>query len=97
MKPKVGKNKGNAGKGRPKGSLNKSTAILKDAVLKAASEAGNGDIVTYLARAAKENPGPFLALLGKIIPLQLSGTGDPIQIQIVRFADASDDDAKTQS
>jgi hypothetical protein len=36
----------NAGKGRPKGSSNKTTAVLKDGILKAAENAGNGDIVT---------------------------------------------------
>ena len=37
--PKVGNNRGNAGKGRPKGSRNKTTALLKDAIIEAATKA----------------------------------------------------------
>lgn len=75
--PKVGPNRGNAGKGRPKGSPNKTTALLKDAILKAAEKAGNkvGDegLVSYLELQAAENPGPFMSLLGKVLPMQLTG------------------------
>lgn len=70
-----------AGMGRPKGSLNKTTALLKDAILKAAADAGNGDMVAYLTTQAKENPGPFMALLGKVLPMQVTGEdGGPIGI-----------------
>ena len=62
-----------AGMGRPKGSLNKTTALLKDAILKAAEDAGDGDMVAYLTQQAKENPGPFMALLGKVLPMQIAG------------------------
>lgn len=77
----------NAGKGRPKGSRNKTTALLKDAILKAAEIAGNkvGEqgMVSYLALQAEENPGPFLSLLGKVLPMQISGSdseGNPTEI-----------------
>ena len=70
---------GNAGKGRPKGSPNKTTALLKDAILKAAEQAGNkvGEegLVSYLEHQATENPGPFMSLLGKVLPMQVSGPG----------------------
>ncbi|WP_328285780.1 hypothetical protein [Rhizobium mesoamericanum] len=59
--------------GRQKGTPNKTTAVLKDAILQAAEDAGDGDLTTYLAKQAKENPGPFLALLGKVLPMQLAG------------------------
>jgi len=61
------------GAGRPKGSPNKTTALLKDAILKAAENAGGGDdgLVKYLETQAKDNPGPFMALLGKVLPMQL--------------------------
>lgn len=62
-----------AGKGRPAGSLNKTTALLKDAILKAATDAGNGDMAEYLRVQATENPGPFMALLGKVLPMQIAG------------------------
>jgi hypothetical protein len=68
--------------GRPKGVPNKTTALLKDAILKAAADAGGGDdgLVTYLTDQAKANPGPFMALLGKVLPMQISGDADnPLQ------------------
>lgn len=61
-----------AGKGRPQGSLNKTTQLLKDAILKAATDAGDGDMAVYLERQARDNPGPFMALLGKVLPLQVN-------------------------
>lgn len=77
--PKIGESAGNRGKGRPKGSQNKTTALLKDAILKAAEQAGNkaGDdgLVSYLEEQASENPGPFMSLLGKVLPMQV--VGDP--------------------
>lgn len=73
--PKVGGNRGNAGKGRPKGSPNKTTALLKDAILQAATDAGNGDMAKYLHAQAIANPGPFMALLGKVLPMQVTGEG----------------------
>ena len=66
-----------AGMGRPKGSKNKTTALLKDAILQAAENAGNkvgqAGIVSYLEQQASENPGPFLTLLGKVLPMTVAG------------------------
>lgn len=67
---------GKAGPGRPKGALNKTTALLKDAILKAATDAGNGDMAAYLRVQAVDNPGPFMALLGKVLPMQITGQDD---------------------
>lgn len=68
---------GKAGPGRPKGSVNKTTAILKDAILAAAAEAGGEDgLVGYLKTQATQTPASFLPLLGKVLPMQLSGTGE---------------------
>jgi hypothetical protein len=69
--PKIGE--GKPGPGRPKGMPNKTTALLKDAILKAAEDAGDGDMAAYLTQQAKENPGPFMALLGKVLPMQIAG------------------------
>ena len=57
------------GPGRPKGSKNKASQALKDMILAALDEAGG---VEYLVTQAKENPGPFLALIGKVLPTTLS-------------------------
>ncbi len=68
--------------GRRKGTPNKTTALLKDAVLQAAEEAGDEEgMVGYLVKQAKENPAPFLTLLGKVLPMQVNaqvGATDPI-------------------
>tara|TARA_B110000196_G_C20524074_1_gene376870 strand:+ start:136 stop:417 length:282 start_codon:yes stop_codon:yes gene_type:complete len=78
------------GSGRKAGTPNKTTALLKDAVLLAATKAGQNidakskdALVTYLANQAKVNPGPFMALLGKVLPMQVVGdVEEPINIQI---------------
>jgi len=60
--------------GRQKGTPNKTTALLKDAILKAATLAGNEQgLIGYLQTQAVVNPGPFMALLGKVLPMQLTG------------------------
>lgn len=56
--------------GRQKGTPNKFTGALKDMVLEALNDAGGVD---YLKRQADENPTAFLTLVGKVLPLQLSG------------------------
>lgn len=78
--PKVGDkrkfNVPNGGKGRPKGAKNKTTTLLKDAILIAAEEAGDKDgMVGYLKKQATENPTAFLTLLGKVLPIQTEVTG----------------------
>lgn len=70
-KPKVGLDRSKTG--RAKGTPNKTTALLKDAILKAATDAGGGDMAAYLTTQATANPGPFLALLGKVLPMQITG------------------------
>lgn len=71
--------------GRQKGTPNKIPALLKDAIVQAAIRAGEElqidiagvkkeeGLTAYLKRQAVENPGPFLALLGKVLPLQING------------------------
>ena len=72
--------KGQAGPGRPKGKLNKTTALLKDAILMAAQKAGGGGdagMMKYLATQADENPAAFMSLLGKVLPMQIAnGEGE---------------------
>jgi hypothetical protein len=70
--PKIGA--GKAGPGRPKGLPNKTTALFKDALIVAATRAGGkGSLEAFLTmQAKKENNAPFMALLGKVMPTQLS-------------------------
>ena len=60
----------NAGRGRPKGTPNKTTAAIKEMVIAALDKAGG---VNYLAARAKDTPAAFMTLVGKVLPLQLSG------------------------
>lgn len=79
--PKVGPNRGNAGKGRPKGVPNKQTAALKDMILTALSDAGG---IAYLAKQAEENPASFMTLVGKVLPLDVNNNhGGQIVAQVV--------------
>lgn len=68
--------------GRKKGTPNKTTALLKDAILKAADNAGGPQgLIGYLQTQAAANPGPFMALLGKVLPMQIGGDPDnPIPV-----------------
>jgi hypothetical protein len=55
--------------GRQKGTPNKATNDIKAMILGALSDVGGRD---YLARQAIENPGPFMTLVGKVLPTQLT-------------------------
>lgn len=75
---KVPKNIGaKASPGRPKGSPNKTTAMLKDAILLAAERAGNtmgkDGMVSYLQAQAIAEPVAFLGMLGKVLPHTIAG------------------------
>lgn len=86
--PKVGKNTGNAGKGRKKGVPNKTTAAVKDMILQALANKGG---VKYLEKQAEKNPTAFMTLVGKVLPLQLTGGDDdsaPILITLRRSTEA---------
>jgi hypothetical protein len=69
------------GAGRPRGVPNKFSADLKAMILGALDDAGGQ---RYLARQAIENPGPFMALLGKILPTQVaSADGSTIEMHLL--------------
>lgn len=58
--------------GRVKGTPNKTTATLKEAILLAAEAAGGKDgLVSYLTQQASEEPVAFMGLLGKVLPMQV--------------------------
>lgn len=64
--------------GRQKGTPNKTTAQLKDAILNAFAEVGGQK---YLVRIASEDPRTFCTLLGKVLPTTLAGDPDePVRI-----------------
>jgi hypothetical protein len=67
MADKNGKKTG----GRKKGTPNKITALLRDDILQAASEAHPNGRLGYLTQQAQENPTAFLTLLGKVLPTEV--------------------------
>lgn len=72
----------------------KQTKLLKDAILEAAEKAGGaGGMVGYLTLQAMENPGPFMSLLGKVLPTQVTGDGGgPVAVITRRIIDPQDAD-----
>jgi hypothetical protein len=79
----------NMGKGRPKGVPNKNTAMLKEMILGALDRAGG---IEYLWRQAEANPGPFMTLVGKVLPMQVTGEGGGPVMIITGVARAEDDE-----
>jgi hypothetical protein len=73
------------GSGRPKGAKNKVPALLKDAILQALSDADPEGSVAYLTKQAAANPTAFLTLVGKVLPMQITGAdGGPVEHSITR-------------
>ena len=69
--------KGSKTGGRKAGVPNKVTKELKDLILGALDQAGGQ---AYLHKQALANPGPFMTLVGKVLPLQVTGKdGAPLQ------------------
>jgi hypothetical protein len=73
--------------GRKKGTVNRVTRLLKDCILLAGEQAGGGGkdgMTNYLRQQAVENPGPFLALLAKILPTQINADPDDQLVVVIR-------------
>jgi len=72
--------------GRPKGAPNKTTALLKDAIIKAAEaqgDGGNGGLIGYCTFLARDEPKAFAQLLGKVLPMQVTGADDgPVKLTV---------------
>jgi hypothetical protein len=67
--PKVGGYRlGNAGKGRPKGSVNKTTASVKAALMEAFDKRGG---VKALIEWANDQPTEFYKLWGRLAPTEV--------------------------
>jgi hypothetical protein len=72
------------GAGRPKGSLDKGNALIREMIVEAVANLGG---VQYLETTARSHPAAFLSLLGKVMPVQVEGAGGgAIQVErTVRF------------
>jgi len=71
--------------GRVKGTPNKITQDLKAMILGALDKAGGQK---YLQEQANKNPGAFLTLIGKILPMQVTGDSDqPLVIKVTKYGD----------
>lgn len=68
---KKGEKKPNQGKRGP----NKENKALREMILQALTDQPGGG-VEYLKIQAVENPGPFMSLLGKVLPTTLAGDPD---------------------
>jgi hypothetical protein len=79
--PSVGRPKGTPKTGgREKGTKNTVNRILKDQILGALGAVGGQQ---YLEKQARDNPGAFMTLLGKVLPTTL--TSDPDEPIIARI------------
>jgi hypothetical protein len=73
--------KGQPGPGRPAGVPNKTTALLKDAILLAAEEVGQdgkgkSGLIGYCKFLATSEPKAFASLMGRVLPTQVVGDAD---------------------
>lgn len=89
--------------GRPKGSPNKVTTGLKEAILEAAEYRGKliagqateedlqdlcGTSRYLLESTTGSDKSSFFSLLGKVLPLTIAGDANaPLTVQLVRFGD----------
>lgn len=60
------------GAGRPKGSIDQANKMIREMVVSALAGVGGVD---YLQRVAESHPAAFLTLIGKTMPLQVTGDG----------------------
>ena len=78
---------------RKPGSTNKFPSDVKTMILAALDKAGGID---YMYKQARDNPSAFMTLVGKVLPLTLSGDPNaplntlPPVIQFVRYKDSDD-------
>jgi hypothetical protein len=78
-----------AGMGRKKGSPNKFTGTLRDAILASFDRVGGID---YLEIQARENPTAYLMLIAKVLPMQITGPNNGPIMVITGVARAGDDE-----
>ena len=92
--PKVGLDRSKTGRAR--GTPNKTTALLKEAIIKAAEATGEdgkgkGRLTGYCKFLATSEPKAFAQLLGKVLPMQVTGEdGGALQVVVKQFRLADD-------
>lgn len=74
--------------GRQKGTPNKTTSKLKEAVLNAFEQVGGTD---YLVKVAQEDPKTFVTLLGKLLPAEMKADISSEQGAVVVIKDFTGD------
>lgn len=68
-KKSIGKGGARPGAGRPKGSLDKGNALIREMIVDALNGVGG---VEYLQQTAMSHPAAFLSLIGKVMPVQVA-------------------------
>lgn len=78
--------KGKPGPGRPKGALNKTTLVAKEAIATAAEQLGGTERLVAWAQENSKNEHAFWSsIYPKLLPLQVGGDPDaPLVHRIVR-------------
>lgn len=71
--PNRGAKPGERRGGRAKGTPNLLSGKVKEMILKALDDAGGAE---YLERQAEENPVAFMGLIGKVLPMTITGPGE---------------------
>lgn len=74
------------GAGRPKGVPNKLNGDIKTMIVGALCAAGGQD---YLLRQAEQNPVAFMGLIGRVLPLQVTGENGGALVVDIHWADAT--------
>jgi hypothetical protein len=84
---KSGRGGARPGAGRPKGSLDKGNALIREMIVEALHGVGG---VEYLQQKAQTHPQAFMSLIGKVMPVQVEGGDKPIEHSIkVEFVSGS--------
>jgi hypothetical protein len=85
-KPKNTGQFGQGNPGKPKGAKNKATQELKEMILAALDESGG---VQYLVDKAESHPQAFMALIGRVLPMTVSGEdGGAIVVKVMKLTNA---------
>jgi len=92
--PEVGLDRSKTG--RAKGTPNKTTALIKEAIIRAAEAVGEdmngkGKLTGYCKFLARTEPKAFAQLLGRVLPLQITGAdGGALQVIVKKFTEVND-------